>query len=758
MAAADETARDYFDNELGRAADEADASEERLVRRMALVRDYRDQLVGEGFSPAQADAAALLHAVGAERFAPLRGETPEEYLERRLAGFFGMPQEEFEGLRLTPEDAEREAMFEQLMADMGVTPGMSKTARRRALQPEFAYAFGRVSRSSFETLYGKSVARQMVRQFGPRFFPKKGEGVPLDVLAMEFASQERGGYFNAGDVDAYDFAEKIMMPHDEFEANWLGSMGGALYQAAMSRAPDASVSEFARRVSTTEETRKTYFEMNPGQGVLSGQSVILPADSIRHRNKKHPDMTDQDMDRLPQVLDSLTPDRMRLPKKDVPKFKGKGMLAGVVVEGQAYGLILESVRPDRMIIGSYFKDTEKAVRAWLEQSGDAKKAVTTPAALWQPQAPEGALREQPSSGTTLPDAGEKGKSFEQHKSRGARGAIRQLDDGRWLVGLFQSRDLSTIVHETGHFFMEQLREAAGLADAPEWVGESWAKLQKAYGFEGFPSGESWTKAQERFATDFEAYMREGKAPSHELRAAFERFRDWLTSVYRTLKELLGDNELGPEVREVFDRLLASDEEIKLSRQAAEMADPPAGVYDAARMNVHGEPRRILLNAFELAVDDIANGRPVDVGRVAGLREAIGRAAGAMGREDFTPDFTPEAPEVFTPAPERPAVNSGERPTDALLREQGIGQDGVSLEERMAPNWRLAASWARKRGRSCWKRGTPKRHGGALRKRAGRLWAASWGQRNDGRNAARISVPYRLSGAAFLSGTAGRSRR
>jgi hypothetical protein len=32
---------------------------------------------------------------------------------------------------------------------------------------------------------------------------------------------------------------------------------------------------------------------------------------------------------------------------------------------------------------------------------------------------------------------------------------------------------------------------------------------------------------------------------------------------------------------------------------------PAGAFDAARMNVHGEPRRILLNAFELAVDDIA---------------------------------------------------------------------------------------------------------------------------------------------------------
>jgi hypothetical protein len=112
------------------------------------------------------------------------------------------------------------------------------------------------------------------------------------------------------------------------------------------------------------------------------------------------------------------------------------------------------------------------------------------------------------------------------------------------------------------------------------------------------------------------------------------------------------------------------------------AERPAGAFDAARMNVHGEPRRILLNALELAVDDVANGRPVDVGRVGGLREAIGKAAKAMGREDYAPDFTPEAPEVFTPAPETAAVNSGESPAAALLREQGIGPDGVSLEERM----------------------------------------------------------------------------
>ena len=65
---------------------------------------------------------------------------------------------------------------------------------------------------------------------------------------MEFASRERGGYFNAGDVDAYDFAEKVMAPHDKFEANWKSSMGGALYQAAMYRNSAGTVQEFVGKV------------------------------------------------------------------------------------------------------------------------------------------------------------------------------------------------------------------------------------------------------------------------------------------------------------------------------------------------------------------------------------------------------------------------------------------------------------------------------------------------------------------------------
>lgn len=156
-----------------------------------------------------------------------------------------------------------------------------------------------------------------------------------------------------------------------------------------------------------------------------------------------------------------------------------------------------------------------------------------------------------------------------------RGGMRQMADGRYIVGLFKNSDASTILHETSHFWLEELREAAKLEAAPQWVHEAWAKLQQAYGFDGFMDGtdtanvQRWTEIQERFAREFEAYAREGKAPSWELQAAFNKFRNWLADIYKSVRSLLGDNDIAPEVREVFDALLATQEEIDMSQRRAE---------------------------------------------------------------------------------------------------------------------------------------------------------------------------------------------
>ncbi|QTZ82478.1 hypothetical protein [Xanthomonas phage Usaquen] len=75
---------------------------------------------------------------------------------------------------------------------------------------------------------------------------------------------------------------------------------------------------------------------------------------------------------------------------------------------------------------------------------------------------------------------------------------------------------------------------------------------------------------EQFARGFEAYLREGKAPSSALRRTFAAFKVWLTALYRSVRSLNVD--LTDDVRNVMDRIVASD---------AEIEDARAGQYQGA---------------------------------------------------------------------------------------------------------------------------------------------------------------------------------
>ena len=73
---------------------------------------------------------------------------------------------------------------------------------------------------------------------------------------------------------------------------------------------------------------------------------------------------------------------------------------------------------------------------------------------------------------------------------------------------------------------------------------------------------------EQFARGFERYLFEGRAPSEGLQGVFERFRLWLISVYQSLRNL--NIQLGDAARQVMDRMLASDAEIRQAQQARGM--------------------------------------------------------------------------------------------------------------------------------------------------------------------------------------------
>jgi len=133
------------------------------------------------------------------------------------------------------------------------------------------------------------------------------------------------------------------------------------------------------------------------------------------------------------------------------------------------------------------------------------------------------------------------------------------------VEMFENADLSTMLHETGHVFVNLMERVALRAGASERQKDIYSSMLDYVGagsaadLDPRISGDAAEEKQEKLARAFEAYLREGKAPSNRLRQAFAVFKEWLKQVYQSLTGL--DVELTDEVRSVFDKMLATDAEI-----------------------------------------------------------------------------------------------------------------------------------------------------------------------------------------------------
>jgi hypothetical protein len=155
-----------------------------------------------------------------------------------------------------------------------------------------------------------------------------------------------------------------------------------------------------------------------------------------------------------------------------------------------------------------------------------------------------------------------------------------------IITLLKGADLSTFLHESGHFFLEVQFDLASRigAEAQMFGAQSntageqtlltdtqamldWFGVRTLDEWYGLPM-EQKRSYHEQFARGFEAYLFEGKAPSIELQGMFQRFRAWLLRVYKDLKVL--NVELTDEVRGVMDRMLATTEQIELAEKGRSM--------------------------------------------------------------------------------------------------------------------------------------------------------------------------------------------
>lgn len=200
----------------------------------------------------------------------------------------------------------------------------------------------------------------------------------------------------------------------------------------------------------------------------------------------------------------------------------------------------------------------------------------------------------------------KNKDFEVSETMIREPALKQETDGtrgyydpaNSMIRLTEAADLSTFLHEFAHFMYEMELKAGGTTaegiqswfkrNADDVVKEANGYMETEGNFEQYGSISSQDvinyidndttgdqnkdlairrAVHEQFARGFETYLMEGKAPSVELRNAFRTFARWLSEIYKSIRGQLNVN-LDDEMRQVLDRMLATEEQIEQAETRA----------------------------------------------------------------------------------------------------------------------------------------------------------------------------------------------
>ncbi len=265
---------------------------------------------------------------------------------------------------------------------------------------------------------------------------------------------------------------------------------------------------------------------------LSGYQHSIDNFAIRHIDSQHGNpaieeprgqiaITRDDIAKIPEIV--ANPDKVTALKTHQ---KRDGIGYTKQVDGETF--YVEEIRTGKKLLSAVSMRKLKA------------GATNAPPSLESKSATSETLPDQDVDNIASQIESGKLESLEQRK----KGAAQFLEDGKTILHLFESADVSTLIHELGHILRRQL--------APEdlAIAERWAKVE---------GGLSWDrKAEEEFARAFEAYIMEGVAPSSSLRSVFQKLKDWMLEIYKSIRNL--KVRLNDDIRAVFDRLLSTEEE------------------------------------------------------------------------------------------------------------------------------------------------------------------------------------------------------
>ncbi|WP_288229711.1 hypothetical protein [uncultured Desulfovibrio sp.] len=656
--------------------DDADMDIAQRRRWRDLTGEFREQLIKDaGFSTQDAEAMSDILGAHAEVMAPMFGMEPGAWLERRLAGFRNTTPEEFEAAR---ETFLYDARGMETMALRQI-----ESEGRRA-NPVADTVYGQLDRAAIREAYGQDTVNAIEARYGKGVFAK--------TRGAKAAS--KGTLSN--DSLAHELVRRGLLPEGsslDDMVNYLATgegvdTGRALYQPASMSRPlpqrfaempgvEADSSQWfgeGKAIATdTKGLRKNLKKW--AKENFSGKTTVSNADTgweVLVTPKGIEDSLSHGFDEplarsvpfIPQIVES----GIHVASTE----KKAGLMSHIFankirLDGKDYvvGFVL---REDDN--GNRFYDhelTEIIDPGWLYRDPLSKKET-----LYTGPANRGDVMNILRDKLGVNDGSGRVMFQTGADPANARGAIVfRPEDGQALIALFKGKaDISTVIHEgAGHFFLENLRAAAQLSNAPAWVRDGWGDVAKAIGADADPARPIGTEAHEAFANMAVDYFRRGEAPSIALTTTFQRFARWLAHIYRALTRRGELKDVTPEVKRIMDRLLVAEDQLRAREINRRVVDARNDEADLLRSGLAGREKRDVMRAQEKALADMAAGRPVDVGPV--LRESqVLRKARALQREfpdpenrnassdraAPEPDYSVERQDDFPPAPE---AKSGE---------------------------------------------------------------------------------------------------
>lgn len=239
-------------------------------------------------------------------------------------------------------------------------------------------------------------------------------------------------------------------------------------------------------------------------------------------------------------------------------------------------------------------------------------------------------------GTKTKELGQLLNVYFQNKYQGS------YDRSTNVIELFDGANESTVIHEGAHMFLSMLENMRQMSEgdiAAYFNGDvgkaraarksmqsdlstirSWAAFSEDHlaEYKGTVLEKEFTRyaediragkagamerwMQERFARGFEKYLMDGSAPTKEMQGIFRRFKKWLTDIYKTAKSL-GNVELTPEIKDIFDRMISTEAEINAwaAQRKLEAIDKTVNVNQSELGNLKAWAESVKDKALEKAM-------------------------------------------------------------------------------------------------------------------------------------------------------------